>query len=127
METLRLGDRMTSDWVALAVGLLLTIGTGLFVASEFSLVNLDRAEIEARQGRGESMLGPVIRGLKRTSTLLSSAQLGITLTTLTTGFLVEPALSRFLTPGAHRDRAAEGGDPGRRDHARGHDRDPASR
>jgi CBS domain containing-hemolysin-like protein len=89
---------MTADWIALIVGLLLTIGTGLFVASEFSLVNLDRAELEARQKRGESMLGPVIRGLKRTSTHLSSAQLGITLTTLTTGFLVEPALSRFLTP-----------------------------
>jgi CBS domain containing-hemolysin-like protein len=56
---------MTSDWIALAVGFLLTVGTGLFVASEFSLVNLDRAEIEARQERGESMLGPVIRGLKR--------------------------------------------------------------
>jgi CBS domain containing-hemolysin-like protein len=89
---------MTPDAIALIVGLLLTIGTGLFVASEFSLVNLDRAELEARQARGESMLGPVIRGLKRTSTHLSSAQLGITLTTLTTGFLVEPALSRFLTP-----------------------------
>jgi CBS domain containing-hemolysin-like protein len=89
---------MTADAIALLVGLLLTIGTGLFVASEFSLVNLDRAELEARQARGETMLGPVIRGLKRTSTLLSSAQLGITLTTLTTGFLVEPALSRFLTP-----------------------------
>ncbi|MEO5921010.1 MAG: hemolysin family protein [Pseudolysinimonas sp.] len=89
---------MTSDWISLAVGLLLTIGTGLFVASEFSLVNLDRAEVEARQERGETMLGPVIRGLKRTATLLSSAQLGITLTTLTTGFLVEPALSRFLEP-----------------------------
>ena len=89
---------MTPDWIALIVGLLLTIGTGLFVASEFSLVNLDRAELEARQERGESLLGPVIRGLKRTSTHLSSAQLGITLTTLTTGFLVEPALSRFLTP-----------------------------
>ncbi len=88
-----------ADWIALAIGLLLTIGTGLFVASEFSLVNLDRAELEARQNRGESMLGPVIRGLKRTATHLSSAQLGITLTTLTTGFLVEPALSRFVSPG----------------------------
>jgi CBS domain containing-hemolysin-like protein len=89
---------MTTDWIALVVGLLLTIGTGLFVASEFALVNLDRAELEARQERGESMLGPVIRALRVTSTHLSSAQLGITLTTLTTGFLVEPALSRYLTP-----------------------------
>ena len=33
----------------LGIGLLLTVGTGLFVASEFALVNLDRAELEARR------------------------------------------------------------------------------
>src|ERR1700754_3422092 len=90
---------MSYELVLLLIGLLLTVGTGFFVASEFTLVNLDRADLEARQARGESMLGPVIRGLKRTSTHLSSAQLGITLTTLTTGFLVEPALSRVIEPG----------------------------
>ncbi|MDP9028366.1 MAG: hemolysin family protein [Actinomycetota bacterium] len=74
------------------------IGTGFFVASEFTLVNLDRSELEARQERGETMLGPVISGLKRTSTHLSSAQLGITLTTLLTGFTLEPAFSVFLQP-----------------------------
>ena len=77
--------------VLLIIGLLLTVGTGLFVASEFTLVNLDRADLEARQKRGETMLGPVIRALKVTSTHLSSAQLGITLTTLLTGFTLEPA------------------------------------
>jgi CBS domain containing-hemolysin-like protein len=87
-----------TEWIPLVIGLLLTIGTGVFVASEFALVNLDRAELEARQSRGESMLGPVIRGLRATSTHLSSAQLGITLTTLLTGFLVEPALSAYLSP-----------------------------
>ena len=35
----------------LGVGLLLTVGTGLFVASEFALVNLDRADLEARRER----------------------------------------------------------------------------
>lgn len=77
-------------------GLLLTIGTGFFVASEFSLVNLDRSELEARQARGEKGLGPTISALKITSTHLSSAQLGITLTTLLTGFLMEPAISSML-------------------------------
>ena len=38
-----------SEWILLGIGLLLTIGTGLFVASEFALVNLDRAELEARR------------------------------------------------------------------------------
>jgi len=80
----------------LGAGLLLTIGTGLFVASEFALVNLDRSDLEVRQGKGEKRLGPTISALKRTSTHLSSAQLGITLTTLLTGYTMEPAFSALL-------------------------------
>ena len=82
----------------LGIGLLLTVGTGLFVASEFALVNLDRAELEARRERGETKLGMTIAALKITSTHLSSAQLGITLTTLLTGFTMEPAITSLLTP-----------------------------
>jgi CBS domain containing-hemolysin-like protein len=79
------------------VGLLLTIGTGFFVASEFALVNLDRSDLEVRQSRGERGLGTVISALKRTSTHLSSAQLGITLTTLLAGYTLEPAFSSWLS------------------------------
>jgi len=82
----------------LGVGLLLTIGTGLFVASEFALVNLDRADLEARQAAGESRLALTIGALRITSTHLSSAQLGITLTTLLTGYTMEPAISNLLAP-----------------------------
>lgn len=82
----------------LGVGLLLTIGTGLFVASEFALVNLDRADLEARRQRGESRLSLTINALRITSTHLSSAQLGITLTTLLTGYTMEPAISSLLAP-----------------------------
>ena len=87
---------MSAEWISLLAGLLLTIGTGFFVASEFALVNLDRSELEARQARGEKRLGPTIAALKITSTHLSSAQLGITVTTLLTGFLMEPAISSML-------------------------------
>lgn len=86
------------DYILLGVGLLLTIGTGLFVASEFALVNLDRADLEARQARGESRLAMTIGALRHTSTHLSAAQLGITLTTLLTGYTMEPALSNLLRP-----------------------------
>jgi CBS domain containing-hemolysin-like protein len=86
------------DYVMLGVGLLLIVGTGLFVASEFALVNLDRADLEARRERGESRLSMTIAALKITSTHLSSAQLGITLTTLLTGFTMEPAISNLLGP-----------------------------
>ena len=82
----------------LGVGLLLTVGTGLFVASEFALVNLDRADLEARRDAGESRLSLTINALRITSTHLSSAQLGITLTTLLTGYALEPAISSLLRP-----------------------------
>lgn len=87
-----------NDWLMLGVGFLLTVGTGIFVASEFSLVNLERNDLEARTQRGEKNLGPSIRALKKTSTHLSGAQLGITLTTMLTGFIAEPALTSLLTP-----------------------------
>ena len=85
-----------NDWAMLGVGVLLTIGTGLFVASEFALVNLDRNDLEKRREAGESRLSLTISALKITSTHLSSAQLGITLTTLLTGYTFEPAVSSLM-------------------------------
>lgn len=85
------------EWIMLGIGLVLTVGTGFFVASEFALVNLDRHDLEARQARGEKRLGPSIKALRITSTHLSGAQLGITLTTLLTGYTFEPAISRMLS------------------------------
>lgn len=85
-----------NDWMMLALGFALTIGTGIFVASEFSMLNLERSDLEARAERGEKGLTNTIRALKKTATHLSSAQLGITLTTMLTGFLAEPALSHLL-------------------------------
>jgi CBS domain containing-hemolysin-like protein len=84
------------EWIMIGVGLVLTVGTGLFVASEFALVNLDRNDLEARERNGEKRLGATIKALKITSTHLSSAQLGITLTTLLTGYTFEPAVSALL-------------------------------
>ena len=87
---------MWFEWLMVAVGLVLTVGTGFFVASEFALVNVDRNDLEGRERAGEARLGPTIRALRITSTHLSGAQLGITLTTLLTGFTFEPAVSRLL-------------------------------
>ena len=85
-----------NEWLLLGLGILLTIGTGIFVASEFSLINLERTELEGRRERGERGLSASIAALRRTSTHLSGAQLGITLTTLLTGFLAEPSLAVLL-------------------------------
>ena len=87
-----------SDYLLLAFAVVLTLGTGLFVASEFSLISTDRAQLMADRDSGEKGLDLPIRAVAKTSTLLSSAQLGITLTTLLTGFVAEPALTRMLSP-----------------------------
>jgi len=87
-----------NEWFLLLLGVLLTLGTGVFVASEFSMINLERTELEGRADRGERGLVGSIKALKRTSTHLSSAQLGITITTMLTGFLAEPSLAKLLEP-----------------------------
>ena len=87
-----------SDYLLLLFGVLLVVGTGLFVASEFAIINLDRVDLESRRSAGEKGLDLSIRAVSTTATQLSSAQLGITLTVLLTGFVSEPALSRLLYP-----------------------------
>lgn len=88
---------MSADLTLFFVGVALALGTGVFVGSEFALLNLDRVDLESRRARGERGFSLTIRALKRTSTHLSSAQLGITLTTLLTGFTMEPAISSLLS------------------------------
>jgi CBS domain containing-hemolysin-like protein len=85
-------------WLLLGLGLLLTIGTALFVSAEFSLVSLDRPTVERAVQGGDRRAGTVLSAVRSLSTQLSGAQVGITLTTLVVGFLVEPSLAALLTP-----------------------------
>lgn len=87
---------MLTEWLLLGLGVLLTLGTGVFVAAEFSLVTLDRPAVEHARDAGEPGAAGVLAGLRTLSTQLSGAQVGITLTTLLVGYLVEPSLSRLL-------------------------------
>lgn len=84
------------EWILLAAGLLLILGTGFFVAVEFALVALDQAYVQRAVNDGDKGAVPLLRCLKSLSTQLSSCQLGITLTTLLTGFLMEPSLGALL-------------------------------
>ncbi|WP_034649807.1 hemolysin family protein [Corynebacterium vitaeruminis] len=78
---------------------LLTASTGLFVAIEFALTGLERSTIEAEVAqRGDKRSKAVKRDHQNLSFVLSGAQLGITVTTLATGYLAEPILDKFFTP-----------------------------
>ncbi len=85
-------------FVLLGVGVLLTLGTAIFVASEFSLVALDRHTVEKAQANGDRRAAGVLSALTHLSTNLSGAQLGITITTLLFGFAVQDPLATLLTP-----------------------------
>ncbi len=84
------------EWVLLAAAVLLTVGTGVFVAAEFALVTLDRPAVERAVAGGDRAARPVLTGLRTLSTQLSGAQVGITLTTLLLGYLAQPGIAVLL-------------------------------
>lgn len=84
--------------LSLLAFLVLTLGTAVFVAAEFSLTTLERSAVEANARRG-GRRDLYIQDAHRTlSFQLSGAQLGISITTLATGYLAEPVLARWLRP-----------------------------
>lgn len=84
------------EWILIGLGVLLTAGTAMFVAAEFSLVALDRPSVQRAADEGNTGARSVLASLRSLSTQLSAAQVGITLTTLVLGWLVEPSLGRLL-------------------------------
>jgi CBS domain containing-hemolysin-like protein len=84
------------EWLLLAAGFLLIAGTGFFVAVEFSLIALDQATVQRAIDNGDAGAVPLLKCLKSLSTQLSSCQLGITMTTLLTGYVMEPSVGQLL-------------------------------
>jgi CBS domain containing-hemolysin-like protein len=85
-----------TEWLLVLAGVVLTMGTAVFVAVEFSLVALDRPTVQRAVDSGDTSAEVVLGSLRRLSTQLSAAQVGITLTTLVFGFLSTPALATLL-------------------------------
>ncbi|QJC22639.1 hemolysin family protein [Arcanobacterium buesumense] len=76
----------------LGLGVLLTAGTAVFVAAEFSLVALDPATIDAKAESGDQQAKKVTKALHRLSLQLSSCQVGITITTILLGYVAQAPL-----------------------------------
>jgi CBS domain containing-hemolysin-like protein len=85
-----------TEWLLVLVSVVLTLGTAVFVAAEFSLVALDRSAVERSVQAGDARSVGVLAALRRLSTQLSASQVGITLTTLLVGYLAEPSIARLL-------------------------------
>ncbi|MGW7359008.1 hemolysin family protein [Streptomyces sp. NPDC054802] len=78
--------------------LVLTAGTGYFVAQEFAYVAADRIALAREAEAGDKRAVRALKVLARLSFMLSGAQLGITVTGLVVGFLAEPSVSALLRP-----------------------------
>ncbi len=76
----------------------LTAGNAFFVAAEFSLVTVDRAEVDRDAQAGDTTARTVRRALRHLTFHLSGAQLGITITALLTGYLAQPAFATLFRP-----------------------------
>src|SRR5690349_14034619 len=87
---------MVSEWLLLCAGVLLSLGTSIFFSAEFSLVALDRSTVERAIEKGDKRAIGVLAAVRTLSTQLSGAQVGITITTLVVGYLVQPSLATLL-------------------------------
>ncbi|MFC9974226.1 hemolysin family protein [Spirillospora sp. NPDC127200] len=76
--------------------LLITALTGYFVAQEFAYMAVDRSRLNARAASGDRTAGLALAVTRRTSFMLSGAQLGITVTGLLVGYVAEPLIGRAL-------------------------------
>jgi CBS domain containing-hemolysin-like protein len=76
----------------------LTFANAVFVAAEFSLTALDRITVEANARRGGRRDRLIQRAQNALSFQLSGAQLGISMTTLATGYLTEPLVADLPHP-----------------------------
>ncbi|MBH5338007.1 HlyC/CorC family transporter [Streptomyces pactum] len=88
---------LTLSLVLLLAALLLILANGFFVAAEFGLVTVERADAERAAAEGDRRARTVTRALRELSFQLSGTQLGITITSLVIGMLAQPALGRLLT------------------------------
>src|SRR5512135_3930216 len=83
--------------IAAVAGLLAV--AALFVAAEFSLVAVDRAQVERAARSGDRRARGVLAAVRTLSFQRSGAQLGITVTSLVVGFVAEPAIASLIEPG----------------------------
>ncbi|MGH9873539.1 MAG: hemolysin family protein [Pyrinomonadaceae bacterium] len=81
------------------VGIPFLVGANaFFVATEFALVSVRRARLEARAAAGSKNAKAALRLLDNPTIFISAVQFGITLASLALGWIGEPTLASLLEP-----------------------------
>ena len=78
--------------LVLVIGLVLVLSCGAFVAAEFSLITVNRNDVEAGDTRSQG----VLQAMENVSLMMAGAQLGITICSLALGALSEPAIAGLI-------------------------------
>jgi len=78
--------------LGIAVVVLITAFTAYFVAQEFAYTAVNRSRLTVRAQTGDAAAQRALAVTRRTSFMLSGAQLGITVTGLLAGYLAEPLI-----------------------------------
>ena len=78
------------------VVLLITAFTAYFVAQEFAFMAVDRSQLKASAAAGDAGAARALSVTRRTSFMLSGAQLGITVTGLLVGYVAEPLIGQGI-------------------------------
>ena len=86
------------DLLKLVVVLLLVLANGFFVAAEFSLVSVRRTRIAELVSHGNTSAEAVQKAIENPDRVIAATQLGITLASLSLGWIGEPALSHLILP-----------------------------
>jgi CBS domain containing-hemolysin-like protein len=87
------------DGLGVLAVLVLTACAAVFVAAEYSLTTLESVQVDRHlQEVGDRRAKQIARAHHSLSFQLSGAQLGITITTLATGYLAEPSIAGLLRP-----------------------------
>jgi CBS domain containing-hemolysin-like protein len=89
---------MSGDFWDIGTIIALVAANGFFVAAEFALVSVRKTRIEQLDSEGNSN-ARIIRGaLKQLDRYIAGTQVGITLASLSLGWVGEPAIASFLIP-----------------------------
>src|SRR5262245_9453829 len=84
--------------VAILVTLAVILANAFFVAAEFAFVKIRPTRIEQLANQGHRRARLLMGMLKRLNVYLSASQIGITVASLTAGWLGEPAVAKLLAP-----------------------------
>ncbi|HEY0360474.1 MAG TPA: hemolysin family protein [Mycobacteriales bacterium] len=81
---------------ALFAAVLLLVGNGFFVGSEFALIAARRTRLEPLADHGSARAATVLRAMGQIPLMVAGAQLGITICSLGLGAVAEPAVAHLL-------------------------------